>query len=290
MSMQAKRVKQLRNLLRTDKFIIMPCCYDGFTAKLIGQSGFDVSFMSGFGVSAVRLGLPDTGLISYGEMVDQAQNICNISNIPVICDGDTGYGNPANVKRTVHGYIRAGAAGIMIEDQVSPKRCGHTKGKDVVDRETAFARIRAATEARNEAEENDDDIVIMARTDAGAVHGLDEALFRAEKFIHLGADIIFIEAPRTKEEMKKIGELGGCQMANMVEHGVTPLLPPAELESLGYRIAAYPLTLLSTAAFAMKKALAGLKEGIFPDEILSFTDLQAIVGFPEYDDTLKRFS
>ncbi|MBU1056399.1 MAG: isocitrate lyase/PEP mutase family protein [Proteobacteria bacterium] len=290
MSRQAKAVKQLRELLNSDKFIIMPCCYDGLSAKLTGQSGFEVTFMSGFGVSAARLGLPDTGLISYAEMADQAQNVCNATDIPVICDGDTGYGNPVNIKRTVHGYIRAGAAGIMIEDQVSPKRCGHTRGKAVVDRDTAFNRIKAATEARNEARQNNEDIVLMARTDALATLGLDEALFRAETFINLGADIIFVEAPRNKKEMKIIAKLGGCQMANIVEHGVTPVLPPKELASMGYRIAAYPLTLLSAATYAMKKALDCLKKGEIPEEILEFTELQSIVGFPEYDKTLKRLS
>ena len=290
MSRQSKAVKQLRQLINSDKFIIMPCCYDGLSTRLIGQSGFEVTFMSGFGVSAVRLGLPDTGLISYGEMVDQAQNICNISQIPVICDADTGYGNPVNIKRTVNGYIRAGAAGIMIEDQVSPKRCGHTKGKEVVDRNTAFKRIRAAIEARNEAGKNNEDIVLVARTDARATTGLDEALFRAEAFLNMGADIIFVEAPASKDEMMKIGKLGGCQMANMVEHGVTPVLPPKELEDMGYRIAAYPLTLLSASACAMKKALDNLKKGKIPDEILDFKDLQSLLGFPEYDEILKRLS
>ncbi len=290
MSRQSKAVQQLRQLLRDEKFIIMPCCYDSFSAILINQSGFGVTFMSGFGVSAVRLGMPDTGLISYGEMADQAQHICNVSKIPVICDGDTGYGNPVNIKRTVHGYIRAGAAGIMIEDQVNPKRCGHTTGKDVVDRDTALLRIKAAIEARNEARTNDEDIVIVARTDARAKFGLDEALFRAETFLNLGADIIFVEAPRSKKEMMKIGKLGGCQMANIVEQGTTPVLPPEELETIGYRIAAYPLTLLSAAACAMKKALACLKKGGRPDEILDFKELQSILGFPEYDKTFKRLS
>jgi 2-methylisocitrate lyase-like PEP mutase family enzyme len=290
MSRQTRAVQQLRGLLNADKFMIMPSCYDGFGARLIGQSGFDVTFMSGFGVSASRLGLPDTGLISYGEMADQAQNICNATDIPVICDGDTGYGNPVNIKRTVNGYIRAGAAGVMIEDQVSPKRCGHTKGKKVVDRNMAFGRIKAAIEARNEARGNDEDIVLVARTDARATHGLDEALFRAETFLNLGADIIFIEAPSSKKEMTTIGKLGGCQMANMVEHGVTPVLPPTELESMGYRIAAYPLTLLSATACAMKKALDRLKKGEVIDEIIEFKELQSILGFPEYDKTLKRLS
>ncbi len=290
MSRQSNSVQKLRKILKSPDFIIMPCCYDGFTAKLIQQSGFPMTFMSGFGVSAVRLGLPDTGLISYGEMVDQVRNICDVAEIPVICDGDTGYGNPVNIKRTVRGYIQASAAGIMIEDQVSPKRCGHTLGKEVVDRKMAFQRIRAAVDARDEARAHDEDIVLMARTDARATHGLSEAIYRAETFRELGADIIFVEAPQSKEEMVEIGKLKGCQMANMVEHGVTPVLPPRELEEIGYKIAAYPLTLISAAAYAMQKALAMLKMGETPDELIDFKTLQTIVGFPEYDDSLKRLA
>ena len=145
------------------------------------EAGFSFTFMSGFAVSAARLGLPDTGLISYGEMIDQLRNICTVSRIPVIADGDTGYGNAVNVKRTVHGYIQAGASGIMIEDQKSPKRCGHTMGKEVVDRKTAVSRIQAVIEAREEAKDDGKDIVIMARTDARATHGLEEAIERMKE-------------------------------------------------------------------------------------------------------------
>lgn len=290
MSRQAIATQQLRELLQSDGFITMPCCYDGLSAKLIQQSGFKLTFMSGFGVSATRLGLPDTGLISYGEMVDSAQNVCTAVAIPVICDGDTGYGNPVNIQRTVQGYIRAGAAGIMIEDQVSPKRCGHTRGKQVEDRDTALRRIDAAIAARDDARAHGEDIIILARTDARATDGLSEALFRAKAFLEKGADIIFVEAPRTEAEMQAIGNLGGCQMANMVEHGVTPVLPPKILEAMGYKIAAYPLTLLSAAAFAMRKALASLHEGSAPRDLLDFKELQTIVGFPEYDETLNRFT
>lgn len=280
---------RLRQLLKGPDFLIMPCCYDGFTAKLIQEADFPLTFMSGFGVSAFRLGLPDTGLISYGEMVDQLQSICSVTHIPVIGDGDTGYGNAVNVKRTVHGYIQAGAAGIMIEDQKSPKRCGHTRGKAVVDTKAAVNRMRAVIEAREEARAMGRDIVVVARTDARETHGLTEAIERGKRFYDMGADIIFVEAPRSEKEMARIcTEIKGVKMANMVEHGKTPVLPPEALASLGFKIGAYPLTLLSAAAYAMKKALAALKSGETYSHLLDFKDLQALVGFPLYDETLSR--
>lgn len=279
----------LRKLLNNPDFLLMPCCYDALSAKLIQKAGFSFTFMSGFAVSAARLGLPDTGLISYGEMVDQLKNICSISRIPVIADGDTGYGNAVNVKRTVHGYIQAGAAGIMIEDQKSPKRCGHTQGKEVVERKIAENRMKAAIEARKEANDEGRDIVIMARTDARATHGLEEAIERMKIFSHMGADILFVEAPCSEDEMETIcREVPGCQMANMVEHGKTPVLSPARLSELGYKIAAYPLTLLSASVFAMRKALSALRDGESFNALVDFKDLQSLLGFPEYDETLER--
>jgi len=279
----------LRKLLKNPEFLIMPCCYDALTAKLIREAGFSITFMSGFAVSAARLGLPDTGLISYGEMVDQLKNICSITRIPVIADGDTGYGNAVNVKRTVHGYIQAGAAGIMIEDQKSPKRCGHTSGKEIVDRKSAAGRMQAAIEARKEARHEGKDIVIMARTDARATHGLEEAICRMKIFSDMGVDILFVEAPCSEEEMETIcREVPGCHMANMVEHGQTPVLPPVRLEELGYKIAAYPLTLLSASIYAVKKALSSLKNGKSFDDLIDFKDLRSLLGFPEYDETLRR--
>jgi 2-methylisocitrate lyase-like PEP mutase family enzyme len=275
--------------LEAPEFIIMPCCYDGISAKLIQQCGYSLTFMSGFAVSAARLGLPDTGLISYAEMLDQGRNICSSVDIPVIGDGDTGYGNTVNVKRTVHGYIRAGFAGIMIEDQRSPKRCGHTTGKEVVNREEALMRLRAVIEARDEARERGEDVVVVARTDARDTHGLTEAIERAKRFVETGADIIFIESPGSEKEMLRIcGEVGGCQMANMVEYGKTPVLPPESLKEIGYKIAAYPLTLLSSAVYAMREALHCIRKGEQPERILEFSELQAVVGFPEYDETLRR--
>ena len=189
---------KLRALLKEDRLHVMPCCFDALSARMIAQAGFEISFMSGFAVSAARIGAPDTGLISYGEMLDQGRNICAAVDIPVIGDGDTGYGNALNVRRTVEGYARAGFAAVMIEDQVVPKRCGHTRGKTVVDRAEAFERVRAAIDARNEGT----DILILARTDARATDGLAEAIARGQAFAELGADILFVESPRSDKEMR----------------------------------------------------------------------------------------
>ncbi|MCF6321257.1 MAG: isocitrate lyase/PEP mutase family protein, partial [Rhizobiaceae bacterium] len=186
------RTKALRQLLDQDKCHLVPCCWDGISAKMIYDAGFPFTFMSGFAVSVARLGQPDLGLISYGEMLDQGRNICAAVDFPVIGDGDTGYGNALNVERTVKGYMQAGFAAIMIEDQVAPKRCGHTKGKQVVGRDEALERVRAAVYARDNTE---GDIMILARTDARATHGLEEAIWRAQRFAEIGADILFVEAP-----------------------------------------------------------------------------------------------
>ncbi len=271
---------KLRRLLAEPGLQVMPCCFDALSAKLIERAGFRVTFMSGFAVSAARLGLPDTGLISYGEMVAQGRDICAAVGIPVIGDGDTGYGNALNVKRTVRGYAQAGFACAMIEDQVAPKRCGHTRGKQVVARGEALARVKAAVDAREEGP----DILIMARTDARATEGLDEAIARAKAFAELGVDLVFVEAPHSEAEMERVcGEVPAPQMANMVEQGDTPLLPPDRLGALGYRLAAYPLTLLSAATKAMESALAQLAAGRHPDALLKdFAALREVVGFEDY--------
>ncbi len=279
---------RLRALLEEPVCRVMPCCFDGLSARLIGMAGFPVTFMSGFAASASRIGAPDTGLMSYGEMVDQGRNICAATPIPVIGDGDTGYGNALNVKRTVKGYAQAGFAAVMIEDQVAPKRCGHTKGKLVVDRRTACDRIRAAVDAKDEGA----DILILARTDARHAHGLDEAIARAGAFAELGADILFVEAPQSEKELYRVTrEVPGIHMANMVEGGATPLLPADRLGELGFRLAAYPLTLLSAAIKAMTEALEILKAGGHPgDMLLSFDELKHAVGFDEYYDAEARYA
>ncbi len=281
------RVQQLRDLLAQPGLQVMPCCFDALSAKLIERAGFPVTFMSGFAVSVARLGLPDTGLISYAEMADQGRSICDAVEIPVIGDGDTGYGNPLNVKRTVQGYAKAGFACIMIEDQVAPKRCGHTRGKQVVPREEALIRLRAALDARDEGA----DILVLARTDARATEGLEEALARARAFRELGADITFLEAPQSEEEMRRYcAEVEGPKMANLVEQGDTPLLPPAELEAIGYKLAAYPLTLQLAALQAMVDSLDAMKAGARPERLASFAELQAIAGFPEYFSAEKAYA
>lgn len=277
----------LRDLLAKGELLVTPSCSDALSARLIEQAGFRTAFMSGFAVSATRIGQPDTGLISYAEMVDTVRDICAVTSIPVLCDGDTGYGNALNVKRTVKGYARAGAAAIMIEDQLAPKRCGHTRGKLVVTREEAVDRIKAAADARAEG----DDILILARTDARHDHGIDEALERAARFKAEGADILFIEAPRSPDEMRRIcRDVPGHHMANMVEGGETPILPPSELQAVGFAVAAYPLTLMSAAMRAMIEALEGLKTERHPTNLLDFAELRRRVGFDAYYDEETRYT
>jgi 2-methylisocitrate lyase-like PEP mutase family enzyme len=256
----------------------MPGCHDAMSARLIEEAGFEIGFMSGFAVSAARLGMPDTGLISYAELADQGQNICRAVSIPMIGDGDTGFGSAQNIKRTVEGYARAGFACIMLEDQVAPKRCGHTEGKSVVGREEALIRSRAAVDARDAGS----DILILARTDA-RIEGLDEAIARCRLFREIGADITFLEAPASEDEMRRYcGEVDGPKMANMIEGGKTPLLPPAQLEAIGYAIAVYPLTLLNVSIQAMRTALISLARGERPPAAMEFDELKRAVGFPEY--------
>jgi 2-methylisocitrate lyase-like PEP mutase family enzyme len=282
----SESVAALRELLSAPGIRVMPCCFDALSAKLIEDAGFPLSFMSGFAVSAARLGMPDTGLISYAEMLDQGRNICDAVSIPIIGDADTGYGNAMNVKRTVTGYARAGFACVMIEDQLAPKRCGHTRGKEVVSRSEALARIQAAVDARDAGA----GALIMARTDARATHGFDEAVRRGQEFARLGADIVFVEAPESEDEMKSLcQEIPGPKMANLVEDGDTPLLAPDRLAEIGYKIAAYPLTLLSASMRAMQSALAEFAAGTHPTQLMSFADLRECVGFSDYDAESSRY-
>jgi 2-methylisocitrate lyase-like PEP mutase family enzyme len=276
---------KLRTLLAGPEMLVISACYDALTARLVELAGMPATFMSGFGVAATRLGLPDTGLISYGELVDQGRAICGAVNIPVLGDADTGFGNPLNIKRTVRGYHQAGFACVMIEDQIMPKRCGHTAGKAVVDRDEALLRIRSAVDARNEGA----DVLIMARTDARAGHGLDEAIERCRAFVDLGADITFLEAPQSEAEMRTYcQEVTGPKMANLVEHGRTPLLSLPRLQQMGYAIAVYPLTILNASIGAMQRALECLRQGRPVEGLMDFEALQQIVGFQAYDSELAR--
>ena len=282
----ASAADRLRQLLKNPEIILMAACYDAISAKLVEAAGFEATFMSGFGVAATRLGLPDTGLISYGELLDQGRNICQAVAIPVLGDGDTGFGNAMNVRRTVQGYCHAGFACVMIEDQVLPKRCGHTAGKAVVERNEALRRIKAAVDAR----EAGADILIMARTDARATLGLKEAIERCQAFDDAGSDITFLEAPQTEAEMRAYCKnVSGYKMANLIENGKTPLLPTPKLEEMGYKIAVYALTLLNASIGSMQQALACLKRGKTVPGLMNFKTLRQIVGFDEYDAELDRY-
>ena len=277
----------LRTHLETGKLFVTPCCGDALTARLIEDAGFEMTFVSGFGISAARLGLPDTGLVSFGEMLDQVRNISSAISIPMLVDGDTGYGNALNVRRTVQAYAGLGAACVMIEDQVAPKRCGHTRGKKVVDRETAFRRIQAAVDAREEGR----DVLIMGRTDSLESLGMEEAIARAQGYRDIGADITFVEAPKSIDALKRIcDEIDGPKMANMLEGGQTPMLSPAELEQLGFSIASYPFTLLMRSIKTMQEALAQMRTGKIPEAVMTFDELKTVVGFDRYYEDEQRYS
>ena len=276
-----------RERIKTGAFIAMPSCFDALSAKMIEQAGFSVTFMSGFAASAARLGQPDLGLMSYSEVLDQARNITEAISIPLIADGDTGYGNAMNVRRTVEGFARAGCAAVLIEDQLAPKRCGHTSGKEVVAREEAFDRIQAAVDAREEGT----DILVLGRTDAIHTHGLEEAIYRAQRYHEMGADIIFVEAPKNIEEMRLIcREVPGCHLANIVEGGLTPNLDMKQLADIGYQFAVYPLTLLSASMQAMKTTLALMAKDLpRNDGLMDFDTLKQTVGFNEYYEASAQY-
>jgi len=279
--------EQLRQRLAEPGVILTPACFDALSARIIERAGFGASFMSGFAVSAARLGMPDTGLISYAEMLEQGRDICNAVSIPVIGDADTGYGNALNVKRTIRGYAQAGFACAMIEDQLAPKRCGHTRGKQVVSRDEALLRIQAAVDAREEGA----DILIMARTDARATDGFEEAMWRIRAFAEIGADILFLEAPQSEDEMRAFCDgVEGHKMANLVEQGDTPVLPPAELEAMGFKIVLYPLTLLNAAMAAMERAAVALREERPPEQLTAFAHIRDVVGFTDYYEAEKKYA
>ena len=277
---------QLRKRLAQPGIVVAPGCYDAVSAKLIERAGFEVAYMTGFGSTASVLGLPDTGIMDFTQMATHASNLANVLNIPLIADADTGYGNAINTHRTVQTYARNGVAGIQLEDQVSPKRCGHTEGKALIPLPEMVGKLRAARDAS-------DEIVIVARTDARAVEGFDAALERCLAFEEAGADVIFLEAPRNLEEMQEIPKhVKKPLLANMVEGGHTPFLNGAQLEALGFKIAIYPVTLLLSAVHAMQKQLQRFRaqdhDAILPEQI-SFLELQELVGFPEYDAMSKQY-
>ena len=285
----------LRELLKGETILRAPCAHDALTAALIERARFKMGFMSGFCVSAARLAMPDAGLISYGEMEDVGRHITQATAdpaFPFIGDADDGYGNAMNAKRTVRGYARAGFAGILMEDQAAPKACGHTKPK-VLPRDEAVARVQAACDERDEGVGGD--IVVFARSDSrSAMDSLDEALWRVAAFADAGADALFIDALRSKEEMRKFCAIapGVPKMANMLEGGgSTPICSPEELQNMGFSVVAYPLTVLGAYVKATERVLREIREDGYPDEsgLPTFAELKATCGFPGYYEEEKRY-
>ncbi len=284
------RKATLRELLRREQILVVPASFDMVSGKVIEQAGFEAVYLSGYGHTASHLGLPDAGLISFAEMVERVHNLARSVNIPVVADGDTGFGNVINVRRTVQEYEWAGAQAIQIEDQEIPKKCGHTPGKRLIDAKEMALKVEAAVNSRQS-----DDFLIIARTDAVTVTGIEDAIYRGQLYEKAGADIIFVESPTTLEELKRAGgSFKVPTMANMVEGGKTPLISNQELQSFGFKLVAYPITLLLASLTAMKRALTVLKEkgttkGLV-EEMISFKELDELIGFPEVRAWEARYS
>lgn len=281
--------RQLRELLARPGIIRSLAPHDVFSARIMEQAGIELLFLGGFGASASLLGLPDTGLITQTEIVEAARRMKSAVRVPVIVDADTGHGDVQNIVRTVRELERAGAAGLLLEDQVFPKRCGHFPGKQVTSAEEMLVRLRAALDARV-----DPDFVIIARTDALTVHGVDDAIGRAQQYAEAGADVCFVEAPRSVDELARIArEIPRPQLANMLVGGATPILSAADLEQLGYRICVSPVESLAIAGFAVRAlAQAMLKEGRvdgLSDRMLPFAELQQVLGVAESLGLRERF-
>jgi methylisocitrate lyase len=281
--------QRIRDLVAGDT-ILMPGVYDALTARIAARVGFDIVFISGYSVSAARLGEPDFGFLTQTEMADTARAVCRVSRAPVIVDADTGYGNALNVMRTVRDLQEAGAAGIFLEDQVWPKKCGHMAGKRVVDTSEHAAKIRAAVDARGER-----DLFVVARTDARQPLGLEAAIERCLAYKEAGADALFVEAPQSIEELERVAEaLPAPLVANMIERGATPQLTRGELRELGYALIVCPLAGLFAAARAVQDVLTELRDrettaGAI-DRMLTFDDFNALVGLADRYADEARFT
>ncbi len=279
---------QLRNLLEADELIVAPGAADALVARIIEQTGFPALYFTGAGVAYTSVG-PDLGLLGMSEMVSRLEYICEAVSIPVIADGDTGYGNALNVIRTVRAYEKAGAAAIQLEDQVMPKKCGHLAGKQLIEASEMVNKIKSAVDARK-----DRDFVIVARTDARAVLGLESAIERAQLYREAGADVIFVEAPESVEEMRQLNsKIQAPTLANMVEGGKTPLLPNRELKEIGYKIVIYPNSAIRVIAKAVSKLMNSLKEsgttqGEF-EQMFLFDKVNDIIGLAQWRELEKRY-
>ncbi|TME92399.1 MAG: isocitrate lyase/PEP mutase family protein [Chloroflexi bacterium] len=280
----------LRELLARPEPILAPGAYDALSARLIEAAGFPAVYMTGFGSAASLLGRPDVGLLGMSEMVDNARRIAGAVAVPVIADADTGYGNPITVIRTVHEYENAGVAAIHIEDQLSPKKCGHMEGKQLVSVEDMVAKVRATVAARRT------DLVLIARTDAGAVEGLDDALNRARLYREAGADVIFFEAPQSEADIETVAhELSDVPLLfNWAEGGKTPPIAYARLRELGFRIVIFPIGAMLAATRAIRDLLQTIRADGTPAAALAglprFGEFLDFIGLPEIQALEQRFS
>jgi 2-methylisocitrate lyase-like PEP mutase family enzyme len=283
--------RTLRALVgKQDRPLLLPGAANALTARVVEDAGFDAVYVTGAGVTNTYLGMPDHGILTLDELCGHVDAICDVVELPVVVDADTGFGNALNVQRTVRRLERAGAAGIQIEDQVSPKKCGHFNGKEVVSVGEMVGKVRAAVDARV-----DDDLVIVARTDARATEGLTAACDRAAAYLEAGADVIFVEAPESVEEMRLITtQVPALHVANMVEGGRTPLLPRATLGELGFAVALYANAAMRGAVVGMREVLAHLdKHGDTRDAghlMIDWEDRQALVRKPEFDQLEERYA
>ena len=283
-----KQTSRLRQLLAQPGAIMAPGVADALNARLVAQHGFDAIYMTGAGTSAVRLGMPDVGLLTMTEMVDNAGRIAEASGLPLIADADNGYGGVLNVRRTIQAYERAGVAAVHIEDQVMPKRCGHLMGKQLVPVEEMVAKIKAATDARS-----DSDFVVIARTDAIAVEGFEPALERAERYRDAGADVVFLEAPNQAQLAQIAPRIKAPLLYNMASSGKTPFLKKEEIEQLGFKIIIYPNWVILAAIRAASEMLRTLKEtgtiASMAGQVASFREFFDLVGMPEVQALEARY-
>ena len=273
-----------------NKIIVLPGVFDALSAKIAERVGFDAIFQTGYGSSAALLGMPDFGLLNSGETVGNAMRIIRAVGVPVLVDADTGYGNPLNVWRLVRDLESLGAAGIFLEDQVWPKRCGHMVGKDVIPKDEYIPKLKAALEARRSK-----DFIIVARTDARAPIGLEEAIERGKAYRKAGADVIFVEAPRSVEELKRVAnEIDAPLVANMIEDGVTPNLSASELLKLGYHMAVFPLSAIYSATFAMRQVLTELRNTgttkAARNIMVTFKDFNELMNLDQFMDLERRYA
>ncbi|MCG3109089.1 Isocitrate lyase [Metallosphaera sp. J1] len=281
--------RKLRELLSSRDVILAPGAFDALSARLVESAGFEAVYMTGFGTSAGLLGYPDVGLLTMTEMVENARRIVDAVNIPVIADADTGYGNPINVIRTVQEYENVGVAGIHIEDQIFPKKCGHISGKEVVSVDDMVQKIAAAKDVKSR------DFLLIARTDAIAVEGLDSALERAKEYYKAGADMLFVEAPESMEQIETISrELKGIPLLfNWAEGGKTPPVSLEDLRRLGFKLIIFPVSTLLSATSAMKSVLEQIRRDGTPlnvmDKLYPFRDFLSFIGLPEVQVLEKRY-